>query len=98
MAVKDQQIDAELARLNTWAGLMELLDKHWPEDIFPTLQDSPFRDSGARIVSLMRWADVREKQNAKLLSALEKIADADYRGNRSREQNIAWTALQEYSE
>jgi len=41
----------------SWAGLMELLDEHWPTDLFPTLEDDPERDSGARIVSLLRWVD-----------------------------------------
>lgn len=48
---------AELERLHSWAGLMELLDEHWPDDIFPTLEDDPKRDAGARIVSLIRWVD-----------------------------------------
>lgn len=46
---------AEVERLHTWDGLMSLLDEHWPEDIFPTLQDDPDRDPGPRIVSLLRW-------------------------------------------
>jgi hypothetical protein len=41
----------------SWAGLMELLDEHWPADLFPTLEDDPKRDAGARIVSLLRWVD-----------------------------------------
>ena len=41
----------------SWAGLMELLDEHWPADLFPTLEDDPERDAGARIVSLLRWVD-----------------------------------------
>ena len=41
----------------SWAGLMELLDEHWPADLFPTLKDDPKRDAGARIVSLLRWVD-----------------------------------------
>jgi hypothetical protein len=41
---------------HSWAGLMALLDEHWPADIFPTLHhDSESRDAGARIVSLLRW-------------------------------------------
>jgi hypothetical protein len=43
---------------HSWAGLMRLLDEHWPEDIFPTkYDDDPKRDAGPRIVSLMRWVD-----------------------------------------
>jgi len=47
----------EQERLISWAGLMELLDEHWPADIFPTLEDDLERDAGARIVSLLRWVD-----------------------------------------
>jgi hypothetical protein len=34
---------------------MELLDEHWPESMIPTLNDDETRDTGPRIVSLMRW-------------------------------------------
>lgn len=42
---------------HSWAGLMALLDEHWPEDIFPTREDDITRDAGSRIVSLIRWVD-----------------------------------------
>jgi hypothetical protein len=42
---------------HSWAGLMALLDEHWPADLFPTREDDPGRDAGARIVSLLRWVD-----------------------------------------
>lgn len=48
---------AERDRLHTWDGLMALLNEHYPEDIFPTLPDSPRRDPGPRIVSLIRTID-----------------------------------------
>lgn len=41
----------------SWDALMALLDKHWPESIFPTLEDDEERGAGARIVSLIRWID-----------------------------------------
>lgn len=47
----------ELERLHTWAGLISLLDEHWPEDLIPTTEDDPTRDEGPRIVSLIRWVD-----------------------------------------
>ena len=47
----------EQERLISWSGLMELLDEHWPANLFPTLEDDPERDAGARIVSLLRWVD-----------------------------------------
>jgi hypothetical protein len=48
---------AEIERLHSWAGLMSLLDEHWPAWLFPTLVDDERRDAGARIVSLIRWVD-----------------------------------------
>lgn len=50
-----ENAEAEVARLHSWDGLMELLDERWPEDIFPTMEDSAKRDLGPRIVSLVRW-------------------------------------------
>lgn len=49
--------EGELQRLHSWAGLMELLDEHWPERVWPTLPDSETRDTGARLVSLLRWVE-----------------------------------------
>lgn len=48
---------AEVERLHSWAGLIELLDEHWPEDIFPTLPDDKGRALGPRLVSLIRMND-----------------------------------------
>jgi hypothetical protein len=48
---------AEIDRLHTWQGLMAILDKHWPATVFPTLEDDVDRDTGPRIVSLLRWVD-----------------------------------------
>lgn len=45
---------AEVERLHSWDGLMSLLNEHYPEDIFPTMQDREDRDPGPRIVSLIR--------------------------------------------
>lgn len=47
----------ELERLDSWEGLMWILDRRWPATIFPTLEDDPKRDAGARIVSLIRWVN-----------------------------------------
>lgn len=44
------QKDAEVERLHSWAGLMELLDEHWPAEVFDGQSDDP----GPRIVSLIR--------------------------------------------
>lgn len=48
---------AEVERLQTWPGIMESLNKHWPESVFPTKGDDPSRDDGPRIVSLLRRLD-----------------------------------------
>ena len=46
----------------SWGDLMALLDECWPADFFPTLEDDPTRDAGARIVSLLRWVDRLQAQ------------------------------------
>lgn len=43
--------------LMSWDFLMALLNTHYPEDIFPTLEDTPNRDPGPRIISLIRVID-----------------------------------------
>lgn len=52
--------EAERDRLHSWAGLMELLDEHYPADLIPTAPDDPARDAGPRIVSLIRRVDAAE--------------------------------------
>ena len=67
--------EAEVERLHSWDGLMGLLDEHWPAEIFPTLPDSDQRDSGPRIVSLLRWVDAAEAALATARAdALEEAA------------------------
>ena len=46
---EDEQAD-EIERLNTWNGLISLLDKHYPADIF----DGSSGDPGPRTVALIR--------------------------------------------
>lgn len=41
-------------RRETWNGLLEWMDRRWPEDLFPTLTDSPGRDTGPRLTSALR--------------------------------------------
>jgi hypothetical protein len=50
--VLDKQ-QAEIDRLHSWDGLMELLDEHWPADIFTGESGDP----GPRIVALIRMVD-----------------------------------------
>jgi len=46
--------DAE--RLHSWAGLMNVLDEHWPAEVFRG--QSRDSDPGPRIVALVRAVDV----------------------------------------
>ncbi len=48
---------AIIDEMSTWATLMDLLDLHYPADIFPTMPDTPNRDPGPRIISLIRTVD-----------------------------------------
>jgi hypothetical protein len=48
---------AVVDEMSSWATLMDLLDLHYSADIFPTLPDTPNRDPGPRIVSLIRTVD-----------------------------------------
>lgn len=43
----------EVERLNTWAGLMSLVDKHCPQDVMDTLKGTP----GEQTVALIREVD-----------------------------------------
>jgi hypothetical protein len=65
---------AELERLNSWHGLMSVLDEKYPEDIFPTREDDDARDPGPRIVSLLRWVDRLRAENTALAA---KLADTE---------------------
>lgn len=53
------EAQGELERLHSWAGLMELLDEHWPADIFPGPENGAEEreDDGPRVVSLIRALD-----------------------------------------
>ena len=75
----------------SWAGLMELLDEHWPADLFPTLEDDPTRDAGARIVSLLRWVDRLQAQPPtwRMASALGRLPYRDNPDNRPRMDETA---------
>jgi len=47
---------------DSWDGLMDLLDAHWPEKVFPTMDDCVDRDPGPRIVSLLRRVQQQQKE------------------------------------
>lgn len=57
---------AEIDRLHSWRGLMELLDEYWPEGASPTVPDNDSRDDGPRIVALIRWVDQLTRQRETL--------------------------------
>lgn len=101
----------ELTRLHTWDGLMSLLDDHWPESIFPTVEDREDRDAGPRIVSLIRWVDQlrterdearREQATAynQAIDADEKLAEARSKIDTAEEAWREWatTAQQQLAE
>lgn len=52
--VTGAEATAAVLESSSWDLLMALLDRHYPEDIFPTMEDRDDRDSGPRIVSLIR--------------------------------------------
>jgi hypothetical protein len=53
-------LDEERDKHETWRGLLEWMDRRWPEDLFPALTDSPGRDTGPRLTSaLRRLAEIR---------------------------------------
>lgn len=73
-ALMDRVVDSELARLraeldrlHSWAGLIELLDEHWPADIFPGGGESG--DLGPRVVGLIRECDRLRVENERLRNA-----------------------------
>ena len=65
---------AEVDRLHSWDGLMSLLDEHWPVDVFPTTADREDRDTGPRIVSLVRQLAASRDTVARLTN---EILDRD---------------------
>ncbi|APU93074.1 hypothetical protein SEA_BUBBLES123_77 [Mycobacterium phage Bubbles123] len=69
------ELIAEVERLHTWDGLMELLDEHWPADIFPTLPDDDKRDPGPRIISLLRWVSRLRAQETRIRKLAERAAE-----------------------
>ena len=66
----------QLERLHSWGGLLELLDEHWPTDIFPApesidaAKSQTRRDTGPVILGLIRWVD---KLSADLAAARQQL-------------------------
>ena len=59
-----EQLAEDRDRRETWAGLLEWMDRRWPEDLFPTLADSPSRDTGPRLISALRRLAEFERQES----------------------------------
>lgn len=78
-----RELVSHLEELHSWVGLMSLLDEHWPEDIFPTQEDTEQRDPGPRIVSLIRTVDLYRKS---LDMAHHETADEILRANEAERQ------------
>lgn len=59
LLARAEAAEKEIERLQTWDGflLLDILDKFYPEDVFPTLPDDSARSEGPRIVSLLRKLD-----------------------------------------
>lgn len=70
-----RDLQAEVERMHTWDGLMALLDEHWPEDIFPTMEDTEGRDPGPRIVSLLRWVERLRPKPIETIAQLDALPD-----------------------
>lgn len=69
LRAENEQLRAELDRLHSWAGLIELLDEHWPADIFPGGGEST--DLGPRVVGLIRESDRLRAELAQLRAGVQ---------------------------
>ena len=75
-AVEYADLLGEVERLHTWAGLMELLDEHWPADIWPMLEDDLRLDAGHRVTSAMRWIDQLRTERDALAATVARTQEA----------------------
>lgn len=69
-----ERLLAEVERLHTWAGLMSLVDEHYPTSVFPVGEDDPTRDLGPRILSLIRHLDHARSSEAAAHKALGELS------------------------
>jgi len=77
---------AEVARLHTWAGLMSLLDEHYPADVMTGESGDP----GPRIVALVR-AVAELKRRDEAAAAVDQHWDGTVRD--TTDDNPLWAAL-----
>ena len=66
-------VEAELERLHSWAGLMSLLDEHWPDAVFRGSSGDP----GPTIVFLLRQIDRLREEVDRLHREVEFEAKAE---------------------
>lgn len=92
MRERAETAEAEVERLHSWDGLMELLDEHWPEDVYPTLPDSDERDPGPRIVSALRVQDQLRATLAKVREQADHWLDIAPPGRATSTQIIRQAA------
>lgn len=76
-----RELLAEVDRLHSWAGLLSLLGEHWPACAWPALDSikdaqDPSRDTGARIVGLIRWVEQLSAERDRLTAELAEIRAA----------------------
>ena len=48
------ELAKHLVESASWDLLMAIIERHYPEDIFPTMEDREDRDLGPRVISLIR--------------------------------------------
>lgn len=68
------EVAHEVERLHSWDGLMELLDEHWPADIFLDRETAAERsaDDGPRVIALIRALDAVRAERAALWELLKQ--------------------------
>lgn len=81
MACAADELLVEVERLHTWRGLISLLDKHYPPDVFDGSSDDP----GPRIIALTREVERlrareallnrRNAENAQTAAEIERERD-----------------------
>ncbi len=66
------RLKEEVERLNTWDGLMSLVDEHYPSDIF----DGSSGDPGPRMVVLLREVTLAREERDSARAEIERLRTA----------------------
>jgi hypothetical protein len=89
---RNAELEDENARMHTWAGLMSLLDQHYPADVF----DGASNDPGPRIVALAREVgrlrderDAAVAENARMREERKQLTAEAHELRTSLNQNRA---------